>query len=159
MDTSEKLLSRSKEDASCVPLNVTAFPRSSPRPTSRISILFASRAASSNGTNSVSGSPMFGYRAFAGNLRSQCPPSLPSRFDRSEQLVSLGPKLLIPVSPFLFLVPFARPCPKSGREFPPSRGGFRCSPRLQADGPKHCCFEVETKDKTRDNSAVTECRS
>jgi hypothetical protein len=40
-----------------MPLKITAFARSSPSPVSRASILSASRAASSNGTNSVSGSP------------------------------------------------------------------------------------------------------
>jgi hypothetical protein len=80
MDTSEKLLSRSKEEANCVPLNVTALPRSSPRPTSRTSILFASRAASSKGTNSVAGSPNVRVYSFCGNPTISMPADPPVAF-------------------------------------------------------------------------------
>jgi hypothetical protein len=71
---------RSKEEASCVPLNVIAFPRSSPRPISRASIVLASRAASSNGTNSVSGSPSVLVYSFCEKPTISIPADPPAAF-------------------------------------------------------------------------------
>jgi hypothetical protein len=138
MATREKLLSRSSEDASCIPLNVTAFARSSPSPVSRVSILFASRAASSNGTNSVSGSPNVRVYSIWGKPTISMPADPPLRCRRARRVLFRAQILL---SPFLFLVRCAGLIRPSGTTL------LALQRRLQAYGPNHWCFIVEpTRD-------------
>jgi len=145
IDTSEKLLSRSREDASCVRLNVTAFRA---MPVSRASILLASRTSSSKGTNSVSGSPKVRVYNFCGKPMISMPADPPDAFWSERAVGGYAPEAVDPCFAISIPRPFLPVSSIIRRAFPAghSRGGFRCSPRLQVDGPRHYCSELETRD-------------